>query len=298
MASGRPTFKVSKRSDFGLPQLPPPAARGPRAGRRLQRRRRGARLPGRPRDPHRAPGRRPRALSTSRSRAATPSRWSSRSSSSTRCAASSSTSTCPEVRLDEAIQAEVAIELDGAEESPGVKEGGVLEHVTREITVEALPTEIPDEHPSTSRRWTSTTPCSSWRSPRRRASRSSPTTRRRSAIATLSPPRMVEEEPEVEEEAELVGEEGEAPRARTPAEGARAATRRRRGVRPAPVRRPPRPSEGEEAGATSPGRWLVVGLGNPGERVRGDPPQRRLRGRGRSCRALGAARGRSRSSAA
>ena len=49
-----------------------------------------------------------------------------------------------EVKLDEAIQAEVAIELEGAEIAPGVKGGGVLEHVTREITVEALPTEIPD----------------------------------------------------------------------------------------------------------------------------------------------------------
>ena len=49
-----------------------------------------------------------------------------------------------EVKLDEAIQAEVAIELEGAETAPGVKGGGVLEHVTREITVEALPTEIPD----------------------------------------------------------------------------------------------------------------------------------------------------------
>ncbi len=49
-----------------------------------------------------------------------------------------------EVRLDEAIQAEVAIELEGAETAPGVKGGGVLEHVTREVTVEALPTEIPD----------------------------------------------------------------------------------------------------------------------------------------------------------
>lgn len=49
-----------------------------------------------------------------------------------------------EVKLDEAIQAEVAIELEGVETAPGVKGGGVLEHVTREITVEALPTEIPD----------------------------------------------------------------------------------------------------------------------------------------------------------
>ena len=48
------------------------------------------------------------------------------------------------VRLDEKIQATVALELDGVEEAPGVKEGGVLEHVTREVTIEALPTDIPE----------------------------------------------------------------------------------------------------------------------------------------------------------
>ena len=47
-------------------------------------------------------------------------------------------------RLDEAIQADVVIELEGGDSAPGVKGGGVLEHVTREVTVEALPTEIPD----------------------------------------------------------------------------------------------------------------------------------------------------------
>ena len=52
---------------------------------------------------------------------------------------------CLEVRLDEEIQSEVPIELEGTEQAPGVKEGGVLEHVTRELTVEALPTEIPEK---------------------------------------------------------------------------------------------------------------------------------------------------------
>src|SRR5213596_2293348 len=47
-----------------------------------------------------------------------------------------------EVRLDQPIQAEVSVELVG--ESAGVKEGGVLSQVTREIRVEALPLEIPD----------------------------------------------------------------------------------------------------------------------------------------------------------
>ena len=48
-----------------------------------------------------------------------------------------------EVRLDEAIHAQVVIELVG-EEPPGVTEGGVLSQVAREVTVEALPMEMPD----------------------------------------------------------------------------------------------------------------------------------------------------------
>jgi large subunit ribosomal protein L25 len=48
------------------------------------------------------------------------------------------------VRLDVAIHAVVALELVGGEDAPGVKEGGVLEHVTREVNIEALPTDIPE----------------------------------------------------------------------------------------------------------------------------------------------------------
>jgi large subunit ribosomal protein L25 len=48
------------------------------------------------------------------------------------------------VDLNQAIQAPVALHLVGAEDAPGTRDGGVLEHVTREITVEALPNEIPD----------------------------------------------------------------------------------------------------------------------------------------------------------
>jgi large subunit ribosomal protein L25 len=47
-----------------------------------------------------------------------------------------------EVRLDQAITAQVAIELVG--ESPGVKAGGVLSALVREVNVEALPLEVPD----------------------------------------------------------------------------------------------------------------------------------------------------------
>jgi large subunit ribosomal protein L25 len=48
------------------------------------------------------------------------------------------------VRLDRAIHAVVALELTGVEDTPGVKEGGVLEQLTRELNIEALPTEIPE----------------------------------------------------------------------------------------------------------------------------------------------------------
>jgi large subunit ribosomal protein L25 len=50
-----------------------------------------------------------------------------------------------EVDLKEKIRAPVAIELEGGEEAPGVKEGGVLDHATREVEIEALPTDIPEQ---------------------------------------------------------------------------------------------------------------------------------------------------------
>jgi large subunit ribosomal protein L25 len=119
-----------------------------------------------------------------------------------------------EVRLDEAIQAEVAIELEGSEGAPGVKEGGVLEHVTREITVEALPTEIPERLVAdvSAMEIGDTLQLSAIAVPEGVelvADEPEEVT-----IATLSPPRVEEEpEPAVEEEAELVGEEGEEPAA-------------------------------------------------------------------------------------
>jgi large subunit ribosomal protein L25 len=119
-----------------------------------------------------------------------------------------------EVRLDEAIQAEVAIELEGAEGAPGVKGGGVLEHVTREVTVEALPTAIPDRIVAdvSAMEINDTLQASSLVMPDGvTLAVEDPD---EMTIATLSPPRVEEvAEPEVEEETELVGEEGEAPAA-------------------------------------------------------------------------------------
>ena len=47
-----------------------------------------------------------------------------------------------EVRLDRPIQATVSVLLLG--ESPGAKQGGVVQQVTRELRVEALPSAIPE----------------------------------------------------------------------------------------------------------------------------------------------------------
>jgi large subunit ribosomal protein L25 len=49
-----------------------------------------------------------------------------------------------EVRLDQPIQASVTLTLVGGEEAPGVREGGVISLVTREVNVEALPMEVPE----------------------------------------------------------------------------------------------------------------------------------------------------------
>jgi large subunit ribosomal protein L25 len=125
-----------------------------------------------------------------------------------------------EVKLDEAIQAEVAIELEGADSAPGVKGGGVLEHVTREITVEALPTEIPDRIvvDVSAMEINDTLQLSVVAPPEGVAFVAEDP--EEVTIVTLSPPRVEEvAEPEVEEETELVGEGEEAEGAEQPAEG-------------------------------------------------------------------------------
>jgi large subunit ribosomal protein L25 len=48
------------------------------------------------------------------------------------------------VDLNVAIQAFVPVHLVGDESAPGIIEGGILEHVTRELSIEALPNEIPE----------------------------------------------------------------------------------------------------------------------------------------------------------
>lgn len=128
---------------------------------------------------------------------------------------------CLEVRLDVEIEAETVLELEGAEDSPGVKEGGVLEHVTREITIEALPTSIPERisvdvsemQINDTIQLSDVTPPDGVKFVAENPDEVT--------VATLSPPRLQEEpEPELEAETELIGEEGEVPEgAEAPAEG-------------------------------------------------------------------------------
>jgi large subunit ribosomal protein L25 len=121
------------------------------------------------------------------------------------------------VRLDRPIQATVALELLGSDDAPGVKEGGVLEHVTRELTVEALPTDIPDSIQfDVSQMQIGDTITLAQLTPPGNVRLMDD---EELVVATLTPPRLqVEEEPEIEEETELVGEGEEAPEGEAAAE--------------------------------------------------------------------------------
>ena len=125
---------------------------------------------------------------------------------------------CQEVSLDVEIQADVTIELEGVEDAPGVKEGGIMEHVTREITIEALPTDIPDLITVNVAEMVigDTVQLDSITPPE--GVKFMADVPEEVTIATLNPPK-IEEEPEVEEETELIGEEGEEVEGEAAAEG-------------------------------------------------------------------------------
>ncbi len=114
------------------------------------------------------------------------------------------------VRLDVAIQATTVIELVGGDDAPGVKEGGILEQVTREVNIEALPTAIPDfiEFDVSGMEINDTITLDQIVPPEGVTLIDDLA---EITVATLSPPRLQEEEgTEIEEETEVVGEgEGE-----------------------------------------------------------------------------------------
>ncbi|MGH2902313.1 MAG: 50S ribosomal protein L25 [Solirubrobacteraceae bacterium] len=113
------------------------------------------------------------------------------------------------VRLDQAIHAIVPIELTGTEDAPGVKEGGVLEQITREVNVEALPTAIPESivHEIGEMQIGEQVGLADLTIPEGVTLLDD---LQETVVATLSPPRLqAEVEEEIESETELVGEAAE-----------------------------------------------------------------------------------------
>jgi large subunit ribosomal protein L25 len=113
------------------------------------------------------------------------------------------------VRLDVKIQATVFLELTGVDDAPGTKDGGVLEQQLRELTIEALPNDIPDSitHDVSEMQIGDTLTLDAVAAPATLTLLDDPET----VVATLSPPRLqVESDDEIESETEVVGEGAEA----------------------------------------------------------------------------------------
>jgi large subunit ribosomal protein L25 len=112
------------------------------------------------------------------------------------------------VRMDEAIHTTVVLELTGADESPGVGQGGVLSQETRELNIEALPGDIPDSitHDVSGLEMNATLLLSAIAAPSGVTFLDDPD---ETVVATITPPTLEPVEEEIETETELVGEDGE-----------------------------------------------------------------------------------------
>jgi large subunit ribosomal protein L25 len=112
------------------------------------------------------------------------------------------------VDLNQAIGAVVPLELTGIDDSPGVKQGGVLEQITRELNVEALPTAIPESiaHDVSDMEIGDTILLSALTAPDGVTLLDDLD---ETVVATLSPPRLQSETADdIEAETELVGDGG------------------------------------------------------------------------------------------
>ena len=109
------------------------------------------------------------------------------------------------VDLTKPIQTPVPLHLAGAGDAPGLREGGVLEHVTREVVVEALPNEIPQalDFDVSAMDINDTATLDQLTPPAGVTIIDAGDT----VVATLSPPRLEAELDELETETALVGEE-------------------------------------------------------------------------------------------
>src|SRR6476659_6183494 len=111
------------------------------------------------------------------------------------------------VNMNETIHTTVVLELVGADEAPGVSEGGVLSQETRELNIEALPGDIPDsiQHDVSGLEMNATLTLSAITAPRGVTLLDDP---EETVVATITPPTLEPVEEEIETETELVGEEG------------------------------------------------------------------------------------------
>jgi large subunit ribosomal protein L25 len=109
------------------------------------------------------------------------------------------------VNLNVAIAAVVPLELVGGEDAPGVREGGVLEQITRELNIEALPTSIPESitHDVSGMEINDTATLSDVTVPAGITLLDDP---EETVVATLTPPRLESELDELEQETGVVGE--------------------------------------------------------------------------------------------
>jgi large subunit ribosomal protein L25 len=112
------------------------------------------------------------------------------------------------VNMNETIQTTVVLELVGADDAPGVNEGGVLSQETREVNIEALPGDIPDTitHDVSSMQINDTLTLSAVTVP---AGITLLDDLEETVIATITPPTLEPVADEIEVETALVGEDGE-----------------------------------------------------------------------------------------
>jgi large subunit ribosomal protein L25 len=127
------------------------------------------------------------------------------------------------VNMSVAIQTPVALELVGAEQAPGVVEGGVLSQGVMELNIEALPGDIPDsiQFDVSNLDMNQTVTLSELTAPAGVKLLDDPD---ETVLATITPPSREPEPEEIETETELVGEGVEAAEGDTGEEAAQSAS--------------------------------------------------------------------------
>jgi large subunit ribosomal protein L25 len=122
------------------------------------------------------------------------------------------------INMNETIQTTIVLEITGADDAPGVVEGGVLNHETRELNIEALPGDIPDSITVDVSKMeiNETMGLDAITPPDGVTLLDDPET---TVIATVTPPTLEPVEDEIETETQLVGDEADQDAAEAQAEG-------------------------------------------------------------------------------